>query len=336
MKIRWQVLKDQDEAPFLLLDLVLLFLISLDLLWLLLDALLLDSGMGILLLRNFPDPVQHYRQYWHHELQFYDSIFTLFLLADLLMRWGVAIWRKTYYRWFFYPFVRWYDVLGCIPLPLFRALRLLRLIAIAYRLQKLGVIDLSKSRPFVVGHKYYRIVIEELSDRIVVNVMEGVQREVRKGGPLTHRFLEEVLKPQRDIVVPWLAGMLSETSAHAHGLHREHLALYLEGTVRHAIACNADLQKLKKRLLFAGPALEEELQNILSGLLTQILDDVLTDIGRPANVALEDIAAGLFETLTSPHEGMDKALRSILLDALELIKTQISVQQWKSSADDKP
>lgn len=329
MKIHWQILKGKKEAPWLVLDLVLLFLISINLSWLLLDAILLNSGSGVMLARAFPDFIRHYREHWHTSLQVYDSFFTFFLIGELLLRWLHAIWKKTYYRWFFYPFVRWYDVLGCIPLPTFRALRLLRLISIAYRLQKLGVIDLSQSSPFVAGYKYYRIVIEELSDRIVVNVLNGVQKEVREGGQLTHRLSEEVLQPRRDSIVPWLAGLLSQTTAHAHGAHQHQLSLYLDATVRRAVAENPDLQKLKRRLLFAGPTVEEELQRVVSGLLTRILDDVLTDIAQPGNAALQDVAAGLFDTLNTSHADMNETLRHILLESLELIKNQISVQQWK-------
>lgn len=333
MRIHWQVLKGQKEAPFIFLDLLLLVLISINLAWLLADVIVLNSGVGVLLARHFPGMVENYRHRWHEDLQVYDSFFTLFLISELLLRWGVAIWRKTYYRWFFYPFVHWYDVLGCIPLPTFRALRLLRLVSIAWRLQKLGVIDLSEAGLFAFIHKYYRIVIEELSDRIVINVLEGIQREIRSGGPITHRLSEEVLKPRRDVIVPWLAGLLSETSAHAHGQHREELSRYLDTKVRHAVAENTELQKLKKRLLFAGPSLEQELQRILSSLLASMLGDILSDISRRDNAAIQDVAAGLFDTLTTPHEGLDEALRSILLDALELLKTQVSIQQWKEAQE---
>lgn len=331
MKIYWRTLKNKNEAVFLALDLLLLFLISLNLLWLLTDVILLNSGIGVLLKEKFPVFINGYFQHWHNKLLVYDFFFTTFLIAELCLRWSVAIWRKTYYRWFFYPFVHWYDVLGCIPLPIFRALRLLRLISIVYRLQKIGVIDLSASSPFVAAYKYYHIVIEELSDRIVINVMEGIQREVSGGGPLTHRLADDVLKPRRDVIVPWLAGLLAEGSAHVHELHRERLGPYLDATVGHAIACNAELQKLKKRLLFAGPTVEAELQTIIGSLLTQVLHDVLSDIGRRDNIAVQDVATTLFDQLTSPHAAMDEAMRNIVLDALELLKAQVGIQQWKQN-----
>lgn len=336
MKIYWRALRDKSETASLTFDLLLLFLISINLLWLLTDVILLNSGIGVMLKDTFPAFIDGYQQHWHKKLLVYDTFFTAFLIIELCIRWALAIWHKTYYRWFFYPFVHWYDVLGCIPLPTFRALRLLRLISIAYRLQKIGVIDFSQSSPFVAAYKYYHIVIEELSDRIVINVMEGIQREVRNGGPLMHRLTDDVLKPRRDVIVPWLAGLLSKSSAHAYGLHKEQLGPYLDTAVRHAIARNPDLQKLKKRLLFAGPTVEQELQNIVSSLLTNVLGTVLSDIGQHDNVAVEDVATALFDTLTAPDAKMDAALRSIVLDALELLKTQVGVQQWKQSAHQQP
>jgi len=336
MKIYWRALKGKSEASALGLDLLLIFLISLNLLWLLTDVILLNSGLGILLKDDFPGFIEGYLLHWHNKLLVYDTLFTFFLITELCIRWALAIRRKTFYRWFFYPFVHWYDVLGCIPLPTFRALRLLRLISIVFRLHKIGVIDLSESSPFVAMYKYYHIVIEELSDRIVINVLEGIQQEVRSGGPLTHRLADDVLKPRRDVIVPWLANLLAQSSVHVHGLHRERLGPYLDETVGHAIACNRELQKLKKRLLFAGPAMETELQLIISSLLTQVLHDVLNDIGRRDNIAIQDIASALFDQLISPHAAMDTALRSIVLDALELLKTQVGIQQWKLAAEQPP
>lgn len=330
MKIRWQALRGQPDAPFLALDLFVMLLITGNLLWLLLDAILLNSGSGLLLARQYPDLVAHYREKLHPDLLVYDSYFTFFLITELVLRWGVAIHRRTYHRWFFYPFVHWYDVLGCIPLPPFRALRLLRLFSITYRLQKSGVIDLSQSGPFPLVYKYYQVMLEELSDRIVINVLEGVQREVSAGGPFRQRLTDEVLLPRRDVIVRWLASRLTETSTHAYTEHRERLASYLHERTREAIANNPDLSRITHRVPIVGSALERELQTIVGGLLVQLTDDLLTDLGKPGNEAVEDIAGGLFDTFTRTHPEMGDAVSGILLDSLELVKAQVAVQHWKT------
>lgn len=334
MKIHLKSLRGHADAPLIVLDLALLLLITGNLLWLLLDAIMMNTGTGLMIARHWPDMARHYRESLHADLLLYDSYFTFFLIGELLLRWAVAIYRKTYHRWFFYPFVHWYDVLGSIPLPAFRILRLLRLVSILYRLQKMGVIDLTTSGPFPIIYKYYQILLEELSDRIVVNVLEGVQREVQAGGPFRQRLTEEVLFPRREIIVTWLASRLTETSAHAYDEHRERLSLYLEQRTRQAIASNTDLARITHRLPIVGATLERELQTIVSGLLVQITDDLLTDLGQPGNEAVNDIAAGLFDTFTRTHPEMGEALSGILMDSLELVKTQVSVQHWKRNEPD--
>lgn len=61
-------------------------------------------------------------------------IFVSIFIAELLIRWMVTIHQKTYHKWFFYPVIHWFDVLGCIPVGSFRWLRLLRVFSILYRL----------------------------------------------------------------------------------------------------------------------------------------------------------------------------------------------------------
>jgi hypothetical protein len=329
MNIRLNALRGHPDAPLLVLDLVMLVLISINLLWLLFDAVLLDTGVGVLLSRYQGDWVDWYRQNWHEDLLVADSAFTVFLIGELLMRWALAIYRRSHHRWWFYPFVHWYDVLGCIPLPAFRALRLLRVISILYRLQKIGVIDLRTAGWFVVVEKYYRILLEELSDRIVANVIDGVQTEVRNGGPLTHRLTDDVLIPRRDIIVQWLAGLLTESAAHAHGIHRENLSLYLRVRAREALAENPEFQRLRRRIPVLGAAVEDELQAIVGSLLVQVAQRVLDDVAEPGNIAARDIAAGLFDTLTTEHVEMSDAVRGIVIDSLELVKEQVLVQHWK-------
>jgi hypothetical protein len=100
--------------------------------------------------------------------------------------------------------------------------------------------------------------------------------------------------------------------------------------VQQAIHKNPDLQKLKKRLLFAGPAIEQELQRIVAGLLTDITGEILQDLSNPQNPALTQVANSLLNTLTTPRDDADNdTLKLILLDTLNLVKARVEVQQWK-------
>ncbi|MDE2421958.1 MAG: hypothetical protein KGO49_12365 [Gammaproteobacteria bacterium] len=65
-----------------------------------------------------------------------NHFITGFLVIEISVRWLIAIIQQRYFRWFFFPFIRWYEVLGC--LPILRPLRLFRTFIIAYRLYLLG------------------------------------------------------------------------------------------------------------------------------------------------------------------------------------------------------
>lgn len=336
MKIHWKNLKNEADTPFLVLDIIVLILITGNLLWLLLDAILLNTGIGVLIARYHPEVTAHYKVVWHENLLIADSIFTIFLIGELLLRWGIAIYRKTYYRWFFYPFAHWYDVLGCIPLPPFRALRLLRLISITYRLHNLGVIDVSQNRLFIVPYRYYQILLEELSDRIVVNVLEGVQHEIKQGDYVNRQLAHDLLQPHRDRIAPWVASLVADIGQNLKSQHQEKLNRYLTETVRETLHHNPDFQKLRKRLLFVGPAIENELQQIVSSLLVQVTESLLHDLAQPDNAALTEVAGSLLDTLTTPKDDEDNdTLQTILMDALSLLKNRVAVQQWRLEKEGK-
>src|SRR5690606_42147929 len=50
-------------------------------------------------------------------------LFVSVYLTEFSIRWLVAIARRTHERWFYFPFVHWYDLLGCIPVGSFRWLQ---------------------------------------------------------------------------------------------------------------------------------------------------------------------------------------------------------------------
>lgn len=124
-----------------------------------------------------------YRDTIHSNFLFYDLCFVAVYLTEFVIRWIVAIARGTYHRWFFYPFAHWYDLLGCIPVGSFRWLRILRVVGLLMRLQRMGIIDLSQTWLGQTILKYYNIVVEEISDRVVINVLSGAQREIGVAAP---------------------------------------------------------------------------------------------------------------------------------------------------------
>lgn len=325
--INWQALKKhKTETPLLLVDLVVLFLISLNLLWLLTDAIVMQTGFGILLANYSPAFTNAYKADWHPHLRLYDALFTLLLLTELSLRWLWAIYKKTYHRWFFYPFIHWYDVLACLPNLQF--LRLLRLVSVFYRLHKLGIVVIG-TRLIKIGKKYYAVVLEEISDRIVINVLDGIQKELTNDTPVAAQLRETVLIPQKDIITQWLSNRISHLVTVSHQKHENELAHYIQNLTQKSIHHNQEWNSIKKRLPVVGGLIESELHSITSSLVNDIIQNILKDLSQADNAALHDIANAAFDTFITPDAQLNVAIEKIAMDAIDIIKEQVAVQQWK-------
>ncbi len=141
----------------------------------------------------------------HENFIFYDLLFVAVFLTEFFVRWVHAVKTYDYGRWYFYPFIHWYDLVGCIPIGGFRILRLLRLISIVHRLHRYGIIDVTQYRAYQFINFYYEAFMEELSDRIVLNVIGGIQSEAGRGSPLVNQIQQQVLYPRRQMITNWLS-----------------------------------------------------------------------------------------------------------------------------------
>jgi hypothetical protein len=327
MFINWSALKKHKaETPLLVVDLFVLFLISLNLLVLLVDSIVMNTGVGVLLAKHYPADYLAYKNDWHKDLPLYDTLFTVFLLTELGLRWSFSVYKKTYHRWFFYPFIHWYDVLASLPGLQF--LRLLRLITVSYRMHQLGILDLGQT-VIKTTQKYYAIIIEEVSDRIVLNVLDGVQKELRANNPVATQLRENVLIPHKEVITHWLANRISALTDISYQKHEKELEVYLHKITSDAIRTNPEWRSIKKRLPFVGAMIESELNSIVGSLVNRIAATVLHDLSQPDNAALHDLADAAFETFTLSDAHMDKAMEQIAIEAIEIIKAQVAIQQWK-------
>src|ERR1043165_8945139 len=154
------------ERVLFVTDLLMLFLILINL-----GFFVFDWAFGHALYRNFvyslsPSFYDYYAREIHPNFILYDATFVAIYISEIILRWILALVRQTYVRWYFYPLVHWYDVLGCIPSGSFRWLRLLRVFAIVTRMHKLGVIDLRKTLFFEQALHLWDIFLEEITARL--------------------------------------------------------------------------------------------------------------------------------------------------------------------------
>ncbi|MFN3713445.1 MAG: ion transporter [Alcanivoracaceae bacterium] len=333
MGVQWhrEKLKFNAEGIGLLVDVLMILLVIVNLGLILFDWVFSAQAVQQGLARVAPDFTAFYAETIHADFIFWDMIFVGIYLTEFGIRWAIAALRHTYHRWFFYPFIHWYDLLGCIPVGGFRWLRILRVISLLHRLQRTGIIDLRYTWLGLTVLKYYRIVVEEVSDRVVINVLDGVQREIRQGTPLIHRIETEVLAPRRDELVDLVASRLVGVIARTHSEWREGLGGYLSQLTDDAVARTPSGARLAA-IPVAGPRALALLGDTVRELGVALTDQLVEDLTNPANRdTLDSLIDGVIRHAAGDRDQLDRLIRDTLIDILDQVKAQVAVQHWKQA-----
>ncbi|MFT5619132.1 MAG: hypothetical protein ACI85I_002372 [Arenicella sp.] len=324
--------KQRDELWLFVLDIFMVILAMVYLAWTLLDLLVRTNVFALFIGDYANETIQYgYGLYTHLDTIFYDTVFVSIFLAELLLRWGIAIYRKTYHRWFFYPFIHWYDTLGCIPIASFKFFRMIRIFAIIYRLHKLKIVDFSESYVYKKGTKYLNVLVEEVSDRVVVNVISGVQLEVDKGNPVTDRILEEVIMPRKTELINFISHRIQKTTTNAHISYQADIKEYVDDLIGQAVHENREINQIEM-IPFLGGNISGMLESAISDIVFKVVNQALRDLGSDKNKELlGEIADLAFEAVLLEEEDvtLNHIAKNIVHESLDIVKEQVKVKQWK-------
>jgi len=316
---------------FVLVDLCMLVILMVNLVWILFDGLFGIPAVQSLMERYLGGFVDFYRPV-HHDFFFYDLAFISIYITELLIRWALAIKRDTYHRWFFYPFLHWYDIIGCIPIGTLRFVRVLRIISILYRLQRLGWIDIKKNFIYRTLAKYYSIFMEEISDRVVVNMLEGVQTEIRQGSPVLDRIVDQVVKTRKPDMVKWFSGKMQQVVRENYGDFQEDIRDYVNLRVGRAIKENRELTFIRRSMPVVGGVVTRNVEKMVADIVFQAINGMAADLSeKNLESLLDPIADIILESLLAKQDDqrLNEAVIEGVVQALEIIKDQVRVQQWK-------
>jgi hypothetical protein len=320
------------DRVLLVVDIVMVFLVVINLL-LLGIQLNFESCHIRGLIQEYAEPLYNLYLPVYQNFLFIDAVFVAIFLTELCLRWIIAIYNRTYHRWFFYPFVKWYDVLGCIPLGSFRILRVFRIVYIITRLNRMGVIEIRKTYLYQSFLKYLNIVTEEISDRVVVNVIEGVQKEIKSGIPLTERIIEEVIIPRKDVLVNYVAHRVQKVTKDQYALNSDALRESIRKSVTDAIKQNENIRILEQ-IPMVGKAASAALQQSVYDITFQAINNVFVSLSsEESRVVIEKITDGIIEGILAKEDDakLEATFIDMIVHSLDLIKEQVQVQQWKQT-----
>jgi hypothetical protein len=331
LNFSYSKLKSSHEGPWLIVDLVMLSLLIINLIWLLFDGLFATQAFKSILASMSPDIVSGYAPV-HENFALYDLAFVVVFLTEFCVRWVVAVVRKTYMRWYFFPFIHWYDLVGCIPLGGARIFRFLRVFSILYRLQKYEIIDLRNTAVYRFIIFYYDVFVEELSDRIVVKVLSDAQKDIAAGSPLIEDISQQVIASRLPILTQWLSSVMVHIGESIeHNDHGESVRNHVQKSVGKAVRGNSQVSTLKL-VPVLGRTIEKTLEQSVTDIVTQSIINLLKDI-TPEKI--DDFVEHGLGRFSSEDHMLDQEVLLIVNECLELVKHHVSQQRWKDSFDGK-
>ncbi len=302
-------------------------LVCLNLGLILFDSLFIVPPINQAFTSALPTLHQRYETAIHQHFQLIDLGFVAVFVLDVLLGWTVALFERRYARWYYYPFAHWYDVLGCIPLTGFRWLRVLRVGSLLVRLQRLGLIDMRRWALFGLLHRYYSLLLEELSDRVMVKLFSRMQQEIGASDDLSRRLLEEVVRPRKQRLLNDLSRRLHGMLENGYRDNRGDIEGYVGGLIHQALANNPEVSRLRR--LPMGDRVADTLDEALADIAARLLQGAADGLQGPQFQRLaRRLADECFEAWVYQDADTDLALEEVLVDVIEVLKQQVLDRRW--------
>ena len=285
-----------------------------------------------LLLRFLPSFTEWYNVHIHQDFLRIDLIFVAIFLAEFFFHWAEDVYHKRHPKWYYYPILHWYDLLGCVPIGTLRFLRLLRFGSIIHRLHRMKIIDVTKNPFFEVFGRFVNIVIEEITDRVVIRILRNVRKEVQEGTPVITQITDDVIKPRKQQVVAWLSNRIRHVANENAQLYEKDIRNYVDRRIGEAVEQNEEISNLR---LFPviGTQIETMIEKATADIVFNVINGAIADLGSPENrIFIEDVTNLL---LDGDHEEdeeeqtLNTMITDLIVQSLDVIIAKVSIKEWR-------
>lgn len=316
---------------FLVYDIFMVFIIVFNLFCLGMNFFLMSNiGEWFFNTIHLPNVLEFYRSYLHPWVITTEAWFIIFLITELAVRWTIAIVNKHHARWWFFPFIHWYEILAIIPH--LRFLRLFRAGIIAYRLHELGY----KVVPDNIRIKaafYYSVIMEELSDRVVISVIDGVRQELETSS--SHKkIIHDLVDHHRQLFTVALSSLLQESLAKTLQEQQPMITKKVGIIVNQAIEDTPELTQLLRLIPLVGGRIEQQIQSIGQRLGENIsiglIEPFTAGSAHSPNENYQLIAEKVSE-LNIDNQYLEELVESVVFESLAAIRKQVKIKQWQQT-----
>ena len=311
----------RHEGLLALWDGLILILVCVNLALILFDSLYALGPLNGALAAVLPGFHAFYGERIHAHFTRIDLVFVAFFIADVLLGWLVAVIERRHARWYHYPFIHWYDVLGCIPLGGFRLLRALRIVSLLLRLQRLGLIDMRRWRPYRLFNHYYQLLMEDLSDRVMIKICGELQDELNTRDDFSQSVIDRVIRPRKQRLIDGMALRIQAMVEQGYSQNRATLERLVGDVVQRALDENPDLARLKR--LPMGERLADTLDGVLIDIVNGLVREAAASLRTRDFRALASRLADHGFDQSLPSGAQDNALDEVLVEILEVFKQKV-------------
>ncbi len=252
-----------------------------------------------------------------------DLPFLILFWIEFTVRWILALKRKTYSRWFFFPIFNWYDVLGLIPVSFFRPFRLLRAVSMYMRLRRSELSNVGKDVFTRTVLYFSNIITEEVSDRVAMKILTEYHEEVADG---THaRIIQSVVEPRKTEIETVLANQIRQTLTDPKTIDR--LRSLLSINLENAVEQSEAFQTIPLPNVVLKPAFRAIGEVILDTTLETVTGTLESAEGEEAVRAVAE--AVLDDVFYGPGMvEMEVLVKEITLQVLEHMMDVVQVKKW--------
>jgi len=252
-----------------------------------------------------------------------DLPFLILFWIEFTVRWIVAIKRRIYSRWFFFPIFNWYDVLGLIPVAVFRPFRLLRAVSMYMRLKRSELSNVGKDVFTRTVLYFSNIITEEVSDRVAIRILSEFHEEIVDG---THTsIIKASVEPRKTEIEMVLANQLRQILTDPATIDRLHTLVRLN--LENAVEGSEALQAVPLPKVVLKPAVKAIGGVILDATFESVVETLDSAAGEEA--VREVAGAVLDDVFYGPGMAqLESLVKEITLQVLEHMMDVVKVKKW--------
>jgi hypothetical protein len=252
-----------------------------------------------------------------------DLPFLILFWIEFSARWILAVKRKTYSKWFFFPIFNWYDVLGLIPVAVFRPFRLLRAVSMYMRLKRSELSNVGKDVFTRTVLYFSNIITEEVSDRVALRILSEFYQEIEDG---THTTItRSVIEPRRTEIEDVLVAQLRQTLSDPRTI--EYLRSLVQLNLENAVEESEALRAVPVPNIVLKPAVKAIGEVILDTTFETVSATLDSAEGEEA---VRDVAGAILDDVFyGPGLAqIESLIREITLQVLDHMMDVVKVQKW--------